>query len=235
MKEYQITPTRIGNKETYSDQTYIDLSKLSDETLTMLGWKKEFHFRKFHIFINKDFTNYNFNSGTNSSHHDGYIAKDHKVHIYISTKEVINYEGLRRFVALAKYQVDYPITIHISKRDSELELKIRRLLEGFFNWKLYVENNSTVTPYLYYIDNITGSNDKTYLCIYYYYKYGTERIRYEFYDGKNTIEKDNKFHGIPDIILPSSFLYNFFTPEDTEETIRDTIYNALKYYFKNFS
>lgn len=231
MTEYQNTPIRIGDQEIYGNKIPVDLATLSEETLMMLGYKKEFHFRKLHVFINKDFTNYSFNSGVNSCHHDGYIAEDHKVHIYISKKDVINNQGLRRFVAFAKYMLKNPIIIHISKLDKELEIPIRRLLEGFPNWKLYVEKRQAITYYLYNINTKTENVTKKFLCIS-YHNSRNNRIRCTTVDVgyPHEITINNKINEIPDIILSGDFLKNFFSKEDNEETIKNTIKNALEHY-----
>lgn len=140
---------------------------------------KEFHFRRTHLFINFSFRGFR-NRFNISKGFERYIAKDHRVHIYLSIDDYID-EDLHEFVYNCKYNSDNPVTFHISKRDKFIKNKLENLLGDLDNWLLITEKQVLATPYLYDTDIIKG---RTYLVVYYFYKDKGERIRTSFYHGK---------------------------------------------------
>ena len=127
---------------------FIDsLIKKLPEEIKMTIYGRDYHYNKFHIFINKDLSNWQFNTLNNEKHSSRYISKDHHIHIYISIRDIIN-DGLRIFISNAKrYGIDKSVYIHISRDDEELEIIIRNALSNLYNYKIIKENNSYVTKY----------------------------------------------------------------------------------------
>ena len=119
------------------------------------GETKTWHFQKFHIFLNFDFTNETFAFLKEIYHpkyhtffsNDRYVARDHRVHIFFNdSNPSISNGKLREFVYKCSQSMGHKVVVHVSKREPDLKKEIEEALVGI-SYYLFFEKPSSVTTF----------------------------------------------------------------------------------------